>query len=149
VPDLSPSNPNPYDPDGLAATIAQARRKYLEGQKLLIDARNADELLQRNGHALPPESSVRRVSIEQQLDAIAEQIRQAEAVLAAHAVAAGGAPLTPSQAGKFLLALKASDANLALYHAEPEEMTAMLNHLLTSLEGSAEVRLGLIATHMR
>jgi hypothetical protein len=147
--DPSPDDPSPYDPDGLAATIAEGRRKYLEGQKLLIDARNADEWLRRRGDALPLESHARRASIEEQLDTIAAQIRRGEAVLAARAAADGGDPLTPAQAKQFLLAIKAGDAKLALYHAEPEEMTAMLNRLLTSLGGAFETKLGLIATHMR
>ena len=56
-------------------------------------------------------------------------------MLAARAAAAGGNPLTVPQTEQSLLAIKASDANPALYHAEPEEMTAMLNRLFMSLEG--------------
>jgi hypothetical protein len=137
------------DPDELATFIVQGRREYLRGQKMLTAARNAEERLQRRGHAPTPEISVQRASLEQQLDTIAAQIHQAEAWLAARAVADGGDPLTPSQAEHLLLGIKASDASLALYREAPEEMTVMLNRLLTTLEGSFEVRVGLIATHMR
>ena len=137
------------DPDELAAFVTQGRREYLRGQKMLTAARTAEERLQRRGHAPTPEISAQRASLEQQLDTIAAQIRQGEAWLAAHAVVDGGDPLTPSQAEQLLLAIKASDASLALYREAPEEMTVMLNHSLTTLEGSFEVRIGLIATHMR
>jgi len=136
-------------PDELAAFITQGRRDYLRGQKLLTAARNAEERLQRRGHAPTPEISAQRASLEQQLDTIAVQIRQAEAWLAARAVADGGDPLTPPQAEQLLLAIKASDASLALYREAPEEMTAMLNRSLATLGGSIEARFGLIATHMR
>ena len=136
------------DPDGLTAIIAQGRRDYLRGQKMLTASRAAEERLRRRGLAPPPELSAERADLEQRLDNIAASIRQAEAMLAARAAAAGGNPLTVPQAGQLLLAIKASDANLALYHAEPEEMTAMLNRLFMSLEGEFETKLGLIANHM-
>jgi hypothetical protein len=148
MPERNPGAPVTGDPDELAAFIARGRRDYLRGQKMLIAARNAEERLRRRGHTPAPEISVQRVNLEQRLDTIAAQIRQAEAWLAACAAAAGGDPLTSPQAEQLLLAIKANDASLALFHAAPEEMTAMLNRLLTSLEGSFEVRIGLIATHM-
>ncbi len=144
-----PGAPVISDPFKLVATIAQGRRDYLRGQKLLIAARNADARLQRRGHAPSPESDARRASIEQQLDTIAAQIHQAEALLAARAVAGGGEPLRSAEAEYLLLGIKASDAALAFYHAEPEEMTAMLNQLLTSLDGPFETRISLIAENMR
>ena len=55
----------------------------------------------------------------------------------------------PRGKGVALFRICGSDASLALYHEAPEEMTVMLNHSLTTLEGSFEVRIGLIATHMR
>jgi hypothetical protein len=137
------------DPFKLTATIAQGRRDYLRGQQLLIATRNADERLQRRGQAPSPESNARQASIEQQLETLAAQIRQAEALLAARAVAAGGEPLTSTEAGHLLLGIKASDAALAWHRAKPEEMTAMLNRLLTSLEGPFETRIGVIAADMR
>ena len=70
-------------------------------------------------------------------------------MLAARAVAAGGDPLTPPQAEQLLLAIGASEASLALFRAEPEETTAMLNRLFMSLEGDFETKLGLIMEHMR
>jgi hypothetical protein len=137
------------DPDELAALITQGRRDYLRGQKMLTAARNAEERLRRRGHAPTPESRAQQASLEQQLDTIAAKIRQAEAWLAARAVADGGDPLTPPQAEQLLLAIEASYASLALYREVPEEMTTMINNLLTSLEGEFESRIGLIATHLR
>jgi hypothetical protein len=149
MPEFDPDAPVISDPFELVATITQWRRDYARGQKLLIDAQNADEALQRRGHAPSPESNARRASIEQQLDTIAAQIRQAQALLAARAAAGGGQPLTSLEAEYLLRGIKASDAALALYRAEPEEMTSMLNGLLTSLEGPFETRIGLIAVNMR
>jgi hypothetical protein len=149
MPEPDPGAPVISDPFKLVATIAQGRRDYLRGQKLLNDARKADERLQRRGRAPSPESDARRASIEQQLDTIDAEVRQAEALLAARAVAGGGEPLTSPEAGHLLLGIKAGDAALALYRAEPEEMTSMLNRLLTSLEGPFETRIGRIAEKMR
>jgi len=149
MPESDPGAPVISDPFKLVATITQARRDYLRGQKLLIDARNADKTLQRRGHAPSPESNARLASIEQQLDTIAAQIHQAQSLLAARTVAGGGEPLSSSEAEYLLLAVKASDAALASYRAEPEKMTSMLNRLLTSLEGPFETRIGHIAVSMR
>jgi type IV secretory pathway VirB2 component (pilin) len=149
MPESDPGASVITDPFKLTKTIAQGRRDYLRGQQLLAAIRNADDRLQRQGHPPSPESNARQASIEQQLDTIAAQVRQAEALLAARAVAAGGAPLTSTEAGHLLLSIKASDAALALHRAEPEEMTAMLNRLLTSLEGPFETRIGVIAVNMR
>lgn len=149
MPESDPGAPLISDPFKLVATIAQGRREYVQGQKLLKAARKADERLQRRGHAPSPESDARRASIEQQLDTIDAQIHQAEALLAARAAAGGGAPLSSTEAGHLLLGIKAGDAALAWHHTEPERMTAMLNHLLTSLEGPFETRIGLIAENMR
>lgn len=148
MPESDPGAPVITDPFKLVATIEQGRRDYLRGHKLLTEARKAEERLQRRGHAPSPESNARRASIEQQLDTITAQIRQAEALLAARTVAAGGEPLTSLEAEYLLLGIKAGDAALAFYRAEPEEMTSMLNHLLTSLEGPFETRIGLIAVNM-
>ena len=138
----------PADPDRLAALIAQGRRDYLRGQKLLSAARNAEKRLRRRGHDLTPEINAQRESLERQLDAIAASVRHAEAMLAARTAKAGGDLLTPAQAERLLLAIKASDASLALFRAEPEETTAMLNRLFTSLDGEFETKLGLIMEHM-
>jgi hypothetical protein len=42
----------------------------------------------------------------------------------------------PRGKGVALFRICGSDASLALYHEAPEEMTVMLNHSLTTLEGS-------------
>ena len=136
--------------EAIAGAGVHADKAFAGTQSMLrprAGVRNAEERLQRRGHAPTPEISAQRASLEQQLDTIAAQIRQGEAWLAARAVVDGGDPLTPSQAEQLLLAIKASDASLALYREAPEEMTVMLNHSLTTLEGSFEVRIGLIATH--
>jgi len=149
MPDSSPGDRPPSGPDELAVTVAEARRKYLDGQQLPVDARKADEWLQQHGDELPPQSSARRESLERQLDDTAGRTRQAEAVLAARATADGGEPLTPTEAERFLLAIGASGANLALFRAAPQQMTALLNRVLTRLDGPFETKLELIVTHMR
>src|SRR6266851_4489126 len=149
MPDSSTGSLLPSDPDGLAALITQGRRDYLRGQKLLTAARNSEKRRLRRGHGPSPEISAQRENLEQQLDAIAASVRYAEAMLAARAVAAGRDPLTPPQAEQLLLAIGASEASLALFRAEPEETTAMLNRLFMSLEGDFETKLGLIMEHMR
>lgn len=138
-----------YDPDELSAEISRMQRKYLQGQKLLAGSRETDKGLRRRGHAPGPEFTARQAVLEQELDTLADRIRQAQAWYAALGAAGGGDPLTPEQAEQFLLAIEASDSMLALHRKEPEEMTAMLNRSLATLGGSIEARFGLIATHMR
>jgi len=137
--------PLPDDPAELAEI---ARRTYLEGQQLVRASRDAEDLIQRRGGSAPGLAEGRS-RMEGQLDAIADQVRQADAVVAARAAADGGRPLTTVQAAHFLAAISASDGALALYCEEPGEITAMLNRLLTTLDGAFETRLGLIATHLR
>lgn len=140
--------PPPGDPAELATTAEAGRRTYLTGQQLLRASHEAEDLIHRRG-GTAPELAEGRDRIESQLDAIADHVRQADAVVAARATADGGSPLTTAQAAHFLAAISASHGALALYREEPDEMTAMLNRLLTTLEGPFETRLGLIATHLR
>lgn len=66
-----------HDPDELAAEISRMQRKYLQGQKLLAGARKTDKGLRRRGHAPGPEFTAPQAVLEQELDALADRIRQA------------------------------------------------------------------------
>lgn len=141
--------PQPGDPDGLAETIRQARTKFLQVQKLILTSERGEQRIRRHGKDPGPELAEGRARLQEMLGHLTSVIGKAEAMLAARAAADGGAPLAAAQAEHFLQAIGASDQLTALYRDKPDETTAMLNNLLTQIEGPFETRLGYIVTYMR
>jgi hypothetical protein len=137
------------DPDGLVETIREARIKFLQVQKLILTSERAEQRIRKRGKDLGPELADGRARLEEMLAQLTSVIGRAEAMLAARGAADGGAPLTTAQAEHFLRGIGASDQLTALYRERPDETTAMLNNLLTQIEGPFETRLGFIVTYMR
>jgi hypothetical protein len=138
----------PADPDGLAQTIAEARTKFLQVQELILTSERAEARIRKHGKAPGPELAEGRAQLERMLDQLTSVIGRAEAMLAARGAADGGAPLTTAQAEHFLQAIGASDQLKALYRHKPDETTAILNNLLSQIEGPFETRLGYIVTYL-
>lgn len=139
----------PGDPDGLAGTIREARTKFLQVQKLILTSERGEQQIRRHGKDLGPELAEGRARLEEMLDQLTGVIGRAEAMLAARNAADGGTPLTAAQAGHFLQVIGASDRLTTLHRDKPDEITAMLNNLLTQIQGPFETRLGYIVTYMR
>lgn len=137
------------DPDGLAETIREARIKFLQVQKLILTSERAEQRIRKHGKDPGPELADGRARLEEMLDQLTSVIGRAEAMLAARGAAYGGAPLTTAHAEYFLRVIGASDQLTALYRERPDETTAVLNNLLTQIEGPFETRLGYIMTYMR
>jgi hypothetical protein len=146
----APAQPPPSDdPEDLAGTITGARTKFLQVQKLILTSERAEQRARKHGKPPDPGLAEGRARMEEMLDQLATVIRRAEAMLAARSAADGGIPLTAAQAGHFLQVIGASDRLTFLYRDKPDETTAMLNNLLTQIEGPFETRLGYIVTYMR
>ena len=139
---------HPADPDGLAQTIAEARTKFLEVQRLIHTSERAEARVRKHGQTPGPELAEGRAQLERMLDQVTDVIGRAEAMLAARGAADGGAPLTATQAEHFLQAIGASDQLCALYRDKPAETTVILNNLLSQIEGPFETRLGYIVMYM-
>jgi hypothetical protein len=139
----------PGDPDGLAGTIREARTKFLQVQELILTSERGEQRIRRHGKDPGPELAEGRARLKEMLDQLTGVIGRAEAMLAARSAADGGTPLTAAQAGHFLQASGASDRLTALHRDKPDEITALLNNLLTQIEGPFETRLGYIVTYMR
>jgi hypothetical protein len=139
----------PGDPDGLAATIRQARTEFRQVQKLILTSERGEQRIRRHGKDPGSELAEGRARLEEMLDQLTGVIGRAEAMLAARTAADGGAPLTAAQAGHFLQVIGASDRLTALHRDKPDETSAMLNNLLTQIDGPFETRLGYIVTYMR
>lgn len=137
------------DADGLAETISEARTKFSQVQKLILTSERAEQRIRKHGKDPGPELSEGRDRLEQMLDQLTSIIGRAEAMLAARDTADGGSSLTAAQAEHFLQGIGASDQLINLYREKPSEVTAMLNNLLTQIEGPFEIRLGYIVTYMR
>jgi len=137
------------DADGLAETLSEARTKFLQVQKLILTSERAEQRIRKHGEDPGPELAEGRDRLEQMLDQLTSIIGRAEAMLAARDTADGGAPLTAARAEHFLQGIGASDQLISLYREKPAEVTAMLNNLLTQIEGPFETRLGYIVTYMR
>jgi hypothetical protein len=137
------------DPDGLAETIREARIKFRQVQKLIRTSERAEQRIRKHGKDPGPELADGRARLEEMLDQLTSVIGRAEAMLAARGAAYGGAPLTTAQAEYFLRVIGASDQLTGLHRERPDETTAMLNNLLTQIEGPFETRLGYIVTYMR
>src|ERR1700722_4443088 len=137
------------DPDGLAETIREARGKFLQVQKLILTSERAEQRIRKGGKAPGPELADGRARLAEMLDQLTSVIGRAEAMLAARGAAYGGAPLTTAQAEYFLGIIGARDKLTALCRERPDETTAVLNNLLTQIEGPFETRLGYIVTYMR
>ena len=138
----------PADPDGLAQTIAEARTKFLQVHKLILTSERAEARIRTHGKTPGPELAEGRAQLERMLDQLTSVIGRAEAMLAARGAADGGAPLTTTQAEHFLQAIGASDQLSALYRHKPDETTAILNTLLSQIEGPFETRLGYIMMYL-
>ena len=136
------------DPDGLAGTIRQARTEFRQVQKLILTSERGEQRIRRHGQDPGPELAEGRARLKEMLDQLTGVIGRAEAMLAARSAADGGTALTAAQAGHFLQVIGASDRLTALYRDKPDETTAMLNNLLTQIEGPFETRLGYIVTYM-
>jgi hypothetical protein len=141
--------PLPGEPEALARTIRGARTKFRQVQKLILTSERAEQRVRKQGKDPGPELTEGRARLEEMLDQLASVIGRAEAMLAARGAADGGDPLTTAQAEHFLQVIGASDRLTTLYHDKPDETTAMLNNLLTQIEGPFETRLGYIVTYMR
>ena len=138
----------PADPDGLAQTIAEARTKFLQVQELIVTSERAEARFRKRGKTPGPELAEGRAQLERMLGQLTSVIGRAEAMLAARGAAEGGAPLTTTQAEHFLQAIGASDQLSTLYRHKPDETTAILNNLLSQIEGPFETRLGYIVMYM-
>jgi hypothetical protein len=139
----------PADPDGLAETIRVARAEFARVQKLIRSSERGEQRIRKHGKDPGPELAEGRVRLEEMLDQLAGVIGRAEAMLAARGAARDGASLTTAQAEHFLQGIGAGDRLTALYRDKPEETTAMLNNMLTQIEGPFETRLGYIVMYMR
>jgi hypothetical protein len=139
----------PADPEQLAGVITKARTKFLQIQKLILTSERAEQRIRTHGKDPGAELAGGREQLDDMLDQLSSIIGRAQALLAARATADGGDPLTAGQAKYFLLAIGASAASLGLYDEAPDHMTAMLNRLLTQIDGPFETRTALIARYMR
>jgi hypothetical protein len=140
--------PSAIDRESLAGTIREARAKFLQAQKLILTSERAEQRIRKHGKEPGPELAEGRERLDQMLDQLTSVIGRAEAMLAAYGTADGGAPLTAEQAGYFLQIIGASDSLTAAHREKPDETTAILNNLLTQIEGPFETRLGYIVTYM-
>ncbi len=116
----------------LAEKIRQGKAGYLQGQKFLRVAAEAERRRLRKGRAPDPGYPARRAEIEAGLDATAARIAEAEAGLAGLTAileqpVAPLQPLTVAEAGQLLRDIGAGEQALASFEADPEGMTEGIN----------------------
>jgi hypothetical protein len=118
----------------LADQIRQGKAGYLQGQKFLRVAAEAERRRLRKGGAPDPAYPAQRAEIEAGLDATAARIAEAEAglakltaILEQPAAPPQPQPLTVAEAGQLLLDIGAGEQALASFAADPEGMTEGIN----------------------